>query len=207
MSTDYSNYDLISWSLGTPITAGRLQQVSTNISEVKSATDNHAKGVLIMEQWTSPVGSVDTDGVLHTGLTGTITTIANLNDGVQGNQTITLEAARWYRVALTIPDITLGAGHPGSWFEIVIDKTVSSTTTGIGKFAVMTSSADATAKHFGSGTYSTLIDTGAGSTTPHEFKATIIHNGRDGSNSAAYALAAAGTGPLQFWVEDVGASA
>ena len=203
MSTDYSNYDAISWSLGTPITAGRLQQVSTNISEVKSATDIYAKGILTFEEFTSPVGSVDADGVLHTGLTGTISTIANLN----GGQRITLEASRYYKVALTIPDITIGAGHPGSWFEIVIDKTVSSTTTGLGKFAIMTSSADATAKHFGSGTYSTIIDTGAGSTTPHEFKATIIHNGRDGSNSAAYALAAAGTGPLQFWVEDVGSSA
>ena len=70
---DYDNYDLISWSLGTPITAGRLQQVSTNISEVKSATDKHAKGVLIMEQFTSAVGTVDSDGVLHTGLTGTVT--------------------------------------------------------------------------------------------------------------------------------------
>ena len=109
--------------MGTPITAGRLQQVSTNISEVKSATDIHAKGILTFEEFTSPVGSVDADGVLHTGLTGTISTIANLN----GGQRITLEADRYYKVALTIPDITIGAGHPGSWFEIVIDKTVSST--------------------------------------------------------------------------------
>jgi hypothetical protein len=55
--------------------------------------------------------------------------------------------------------------------------------------------------------YSTIINTGAGSSTPHEFKATIIHNGRDGSNSNAYALSAEGIAPLQFWVEDVGASA
>ena len=203
MTTDYSNYDPISWSLGTPITAGRLQQVSTNISEVKSATGTYAKGILTFEEFIEPVDAVDPDGVLHTGLTGTISTIANLN----GGQRITLEANRYYKVALTIPDITIGAGHPGSWFEIKFYKTVSSTTSQIGRFAFTTSSADATAKHFGAGVYSTIIDTGAGSTTPHEFKATIIHNGRDGSNSAAYSLAAAGTGPLQFWVEDVGASA
>ena len=203
MSTDYSNYDLISWSLGTPITAGRLQQMSTNIAETKSATDTHAKGILTFEQFVNPVGSIDADGVLHVGLTGTISTIANLN----GGQRITTEADRYYKVSLTIPEITIGAGHPGSWFEIKIDKTVVSTTTVIGRFTVPTSSEDATSRHFGGGVYSTIINTGAGSSTPHEFKATIIHNGRDGSNSNAYALSAEGIAPLQFWVEDVGASA
>jgi hypothetical protein len=204
---DYDNYDLISWALGTPITAGRLQQVSTNISEVKSATDKHAKGVLILEEFTSPVGTVDSDGVLHTGLTGTVTTIANLNDGVQGNQTITLEAARWYKVSLTLPDLTISSGHSGSYFLIEIAKTVSSTTTVIGRFNVMTSSSAATTRFFGGGTYSTIIDTGAGNTTPHEFKATVTHTGRDATNTNAYAVTATASSPLQFWVEDVGASA
>ena len=204
---DYDNYDLISWSLGTPITAGRLQQVSTNISEVKSATDKHAKGVLIMEQFTSAVGTVDSDGVLHTGLTGTVTNIANLNDGLQGDQRITLEAARWYKVSLTLPDLTIGAGHAGSYFLIEIAKTKASTTTVIGRFDVMTSSSTATTRFFGGGTYSTIIDTGAGDTTPHEFKATVVHNGRDAGSATAYAVTATATSPLQFWVEDVGASA
>ena len=61
---DYNNYDAISWSLGTPITAGRLQQMSTNIAQVKSATDNYAKGMLVLNQYTTQVGSV-TNTVLH----------------------------------------------------------------------------------------------------------------------------------------------
>ena len=198
---DYDNYDLISWSLGTPITAGRLQQVSTNISEVKSATDTHAKGILTFEQFIETVDTINSDGVLHTGLTGTVSTIANLN----GGQRITLEASRWYKVSLTLPDLTIGAGHAGSYFLIEIAKTKVSTTTVIGRFDVMTSSSDATTRFFGGGTYSTIIDTGAGDTTPHEFKATVVHNGRDGSG--AYAVTATPTSPLQFWVEDVGASA
>jgi len=206
MSVNYSNYDLISWSLGTPITAGRLQQMSTNIAETKSATDTNAKGILIFEQFTSAVGTiVAADGVLHTGLTGTVSIIANLNDGSAGDQRITLEASRWYKVSLTLPDLTIGAGHAGSYFLIEIVKTKASTPTVIGRFDIMTSSSDATTRFFGGGTYSTIINTGAGDTTLHEFKATVVHNGRVGSG--AYAVTATPTSPLQFWVEDVGASA
>ena len=98
MRTDYSNYDPISWSLGTPITAGRLQQVSTNISEVKSATDDYAKGVLVFNQFITAISSI-TNGVLHTGLAGDVYTIANLNEDSgpsSGNQEITLEGKSKY---------------------------------------------------------------------------------------------------------------
>ena len=126
---------------------------------------------------------------------------------MQGDQRITLEAARWYKVSLTLPDLTIGAGHAGSYFLIEIAKTKASTTTVIGRFDVMTSSSTATTRFFGGGTYSTIIDTGAGDTTPHEFKATVVHNGRDAGSATAYAVTATATSPLQFWVEDVGASA
>ena len=76
---DYDNYDPISWALGTPITAGRLQQVSTNIADVKSATDDHAKGVLVFQNYTTVYSSV-TGNVINAGLAGDVYTIATLDD-------------------------------------------------------------------------------------------------------------------------------
>ena len=52
--------------------------------------------------------------------------------------------------------------------------------------------------------YSAIIDTGAGSATPHEFKATITQTARSGS--AVYSVAAGPELPLQLMVEDVGTS-
>ena len=202
---DYNNYDAISWSLGTPITAGRLQQMSTNIAQVKSATDKYAKGVLVLNQHTAQVSSI-TNTVLHTGLTTSAYTIAILNSASGSGSTdqrITLEATRWYKVSLILPHIVLTADHADSKFTIKLIKTVSSTDTTLGTFEVMRGNHDA-AGSFGGGVYSTVIDTGAGSTTPHEFKATITQSGRSGS--AAYAVAAGTELPLQLMVEDVGSS-
>ena len=202
---DYNNYDAISWSLGTPITAGRLQQMSTNIAQVKSATDKYAKGVLVLNQHTAQIDSI-VNTVLHTGLTTSVYTIAILNSAsgsVSTDQRITLEATRWYKISLILPHIILTADHADSKFTIKLVKTVSSTDTTLGTFEIMRTNSTA-AGSMGGGVYSTVIDTGAGSTTPHEFKATITQSGRSGS--AAYAVAAGTEFPLQLMVEDVGSS-
>jgi len=202
---DYNNYDAISWSLGTPITAGRLQQMSTNIAQVKSATDKYAKGVLVLNEHTSQVSSI-VNTVLHTGLTTSAYTIAILNSASGSGSTdqrITLEATRWYKISLILPHIVLTADHADSKFTIKLIKTVSSTDTTLGTFEIMRTNSTA-AGSMGGGVYSTVIDTGAGSTTPHEFKATITQSGRSGS--AAYAVAAGTELPLQLMVEDVGSS-
>ena len=202
---DYNNYDAISWSLGTPITAGRLQQMSTNIAQVKSATDKYAKGVLVLNQHTAQIDSI-VNTVLHTGLTTSAYTIAILNSASGSGSTdqrITLEATRWYKISLILPHIVLTADHADSKFTIKLIKTVSSTDTTLGTFEIMRTNSTA-AGSMGGGVYSTVIDTGAGSTTPHEFKATITQSGRSGS--AAYAVAAGTELPLQLMVEDVGSS-
>ncbi len=202
---DYNNYDAISWSLGTPITAGRLQQMSTNIAQVKSATDKYAKGVLVLNEHTTQIDSI-ANTVLHTGLTTSAYTIAILNSASGSGSTdqrITLEATRWYKISLILPHIVLTADHADSKFTIKLIKTVSSTDTTLGTFEIMRTNSTA-AGSMGGGVYSTVIDTGAGSTTPHEFKATITQSGRSGS--AAYAVAAGTELPLQLMVEDVGSS-
>ena len=179
---DYNNYDAVSWSLGTPISAGRLQQMSTNIAQVKSATDKYAKGVLVLNQFTDQIDSI-VNTVLHTGLTTSTYTIAILNSASGSSSTdqrITLEATRWYKVSLILPYITLSGDHADSKFTIQLVKTVSSTDTVLGKFEIMMTNSTA-AGSFGGGVYSTVIDTGAGSTTPHEFKATITQSNRSGS--------------------------
>ena len=202
---DYNNYDAISWSLGTPITAGRLQQMSTNIAQVKSATDKYAKGVLVLNQYTTQVGSV-VNTVLHTGLTDATYTIAILNSASGSGSTdqrIATEALRWYKVSLILPHIYVAADHADSKFTIKLVKTVSSTDTTLGTFEIMRTNSTA-AGSYGGGVYSTVMDTGAGSTTPHEFKATITQANRSGSG--VYSVLAGTEFPLQLMVEDVGTS-
>ena len=208
---DYDNYDLISWSLGTPITAGRLQQVSTNIAEVKSATDDHAKGVLVFNQFTTAISSI-TNGVLHTGLAGDVYTIANLNEDSgpsSGNQEITLEADRYYKLCLNLQSVKIAAaGHAGSYFEIKLVKNDGSSDTVLGAYSFMTSSTTATGRNFGGGMYSVVFNTVAGSSTPHNFKATISQQQRVTADAAVtYAIPISSTAPVQIWIEDVGASA
>tara|TARA_B100000586_G_C20065357_1_gene408192 strand:- start:245 stop:868 length:624 start_codon:yes stop_codon:yes gene_type:complete len=205
---DYDNYDLISWSLGTPITAGRLQQVSTNISEVKSATDKHAKGVLVFNQFTSAI-TTETNNVLNSGLAGSTYTIANINDASDGNQEITIEASRYYKLCLNVPSVKpSAAGHAGSYFEIKLAKNDGSSDTFLGTYSFMTSSATSTPRNFGGGMYSAVWETGAGTSTPHNFKATIQQINRVGGDAAVtYSVPVSPTAPLQIWVEDVGSSA
>jgi hypothetical protein len=202
---DYNNYDAISWSLGTPISAGRLQQMSTNIAQVKSATEKYAKGVLVLNQHTAQVSSI-TNTVLHTGLTDASYTIVILNSASGSGSTdqrISTEAMRLYKVSLILPHIVVTADHADSKFTIKLIKTVSSTDTTIATFEIMRTNSTA-AGSYGGGVYSAIIDTGAGSATPHGFKATITQTARSGS--AVYSVAAGPELPLQLMVEDVGTS-
>jgi|TARA_R110000824_G_scaffold102002_3_gene242092 hypothetical protein len=203
---DYNNYDPISWSLGTPITAGRLQQVSTNIAEVKSASDKHAKGIIVLNQHTDQI-ETETNGVLHTGLTTATYVIAILNDesgSGGGNQRVTPEASRWYKLSLVLPNIIVASDHENSIWTVDLIKTVSSTDTVLATFKIMRPN-DTAAAYAGAGVYSVVFDTVGGSTTPHEFKATVVQTGRSGSST--YAILAGTTNPLQLMVEDVGSSA
>tara|TARA_B100000902_G_scaffold282705_1_gene268725 strand:+ start:1228 stop:1854 length:627 start_codon:yes stop_codon:yes gene_type:complete len=206
---DYDNYDAVSWSLGTPITAGRMQQITTNIGEVKSATDRYAKGVIVMNSFTTQV-STETNGVLHTGLTDGTYVIANINNSSgsgSSDQRITLADARYYKVNVSIPDIKLQSGHAGSDMTLKIIQTVSSTDTVLATYKLMTSNPTVNARYFGAGDYSAIIDTTA-SSTPHEFKATIVHNNRVTDDAAkTYEISASATAPIRIWVEDIGSSA
>ena len=205
---DYQNYDAISWSLGTPITHGRLQQMSTNISEVKTASGNHAKGVIVLNQFTSQISTI-ANGVLHTGLAGSTYTISTLNSASGSGSTdqrITLEAARYYKVVLSLPNIYLSGGHAGSHFVLSMIKTVSSVDTTLGTFNIMRTNAPGAA-YFGGGVYHVMLDTGAGSTTPHEISATLSQANRGGTDTDTYSVSISTNAPLQLWVEDAGASA
>ena len=208
---DYDNYDAISWSLGTPITAGRLQQVSTNIADVKSATDDHAKGVLVFQNYTTVYSSV-TGNVINAGLAGDVYTIATLDDqsgASSGSQEITIENDRYYKFCLNIPSVKIAAaGHAGSYFEIKLIKNDGSSDVVLGAYSFMTSSSTATGRNFGGGMYSAVWNTDAGSSTPHNFKATISQQQRVTEDAAVtYAVPVSSTAPIQIWVEDVGASA
>ena len=49
----YENYTFVSWTDGTPITGDRLAQMSTNIDQVKDATDDKPYGLLKFKTVTS----------------------------------------------------------------------------------------------------------------------------------------------------------
>jgi|SaaInlV_100m_DNA_2_1039680.scaffolds.fasta_scaffold21794_3 hypothetical protein len=205
---DYQNYDEVNWTLATPITAGRLQQITTNIFDVKSATGGYAKGILVVNEFTAQM-STETNTVLHTGLTDATYVVSVLNStsgSGSSDQRIVLEASRYYKVCLEIPDIILQSGHAGSHFTLSLIKTVSSTDTTLASFNIMSTNPTLSSRYFGGGVYSIIIDTAGGDTTPHEFKATIVQSNRVAEDTGTYQISASATAPIQLWVEDAGAS-
>lgn len=186
MSTNYNNYDVISWSLGTPITAGRLQQMTNNISEVKDATDTYAKGVLTLNTVTAQVADV------HTGLGDSEVAIVTI-DATSGpgptDQRITLEENRYYKLCLHLPYIHYSTANASTYYTLKLIQTAGVSVTTLATYKIMSEESH-TEAWFGGGTYSHLFDTSAGSTTQHAYKATIVRNS---GSSGAYDIGASST--------------
>jgi hypothetical protein len=113
---EYTNYSIVSWSDTTPITSVRLNQMSTNIDQVKIVSSDKPNGILRIR---TGVGDVS-NGV---GAIFSNTKIIALTQETSGNTAydnrVTLDSSRYYRLTFVCPGIMqLDAGGEDSTYYI-----------------------------------------------------------------------------------------
>ena len=221
----YENYTFVSWTDGTPLTGDRLAQMSTNIDQVKDATDDKPYGLLKFKTVTSSPGSWS-DFAEHE--------IINLTDesGTGGaDNRVTVSASRFYRVTINFTGFVVDAkGSEDSTFNLKICEGTfggANTTLQQYKFTahpftyidVSTLGGSATiANHslknnaydtrFGAGTHSIILQSNsAGFTNQSYFVSVKRDQGASASNAPAYSIPASVGGELQMYIEDVGGTA
>jgi hypothetical protein len=210
----YENYRFISWSLGTPITGDRLGQMSTNIDQVKEATDDNPRGLVEITQVTSNLPDTTgwTDFAEHT--------IASLTEVPPADDRVTLPASRWYRLTVVFPGFIIkGRGAEDSNFYLKMYEDAAAIPGAIWRFTPHTfdyydvsSNASVTTTtvkssgyptRIGAGTYSIVLDSIAGFTNKSFSVAVKRDQGASATNAPAYYVPA-GESTLQFYAEDIG---
>lgn len=107
----YENYSFVSWSTGTPITSARLDQMSTNIEEVKNATDGYPRGILKLKQASSNVS-------ITSNIFTAFELISLKNEGGSPDNRVTVEPDRYYRITLAFPGVVVAnaGGEDSTYF-------------------------------------------------------------------------------------------
>lgn len=215
----YENYRFVNWASYTPITGARLSQMSTNIEQVKEATDGSPQGILKYGSVSSNINIADQ----------TRTTLVRLQDETGGggsDNRVTADANRYVRLVLALPTIKVDSkGGEDMKYNVTFyqgaDDDVSPTQLQnfiinphlYGFYDVASNAATTTVDvrstgndvYFGAGTYSTIIDSGANGYTNQAFHVSIKRDpNSDVTNAPDYDILASADAPLEFYVEDVG---
>jgi hypothetical protein len=215
---DYTNYSTVSWSDLTPITSVRLNQMSTNIDQVKLVNDSKPKGILKIREATGNVsnGSVAGDIFKHTK-------IISLTQETEGNvaydNRVTLSSQRYYRLTFICPGIVQAdAGGEDSIYYIRFRTGNTANTGTILSTFVLSSGAglyintDAEAPTtdnitlrsdivFGAGTYSYVFQ---GTNANNESHIVELERYKSNSNNASGWTVLGAAGKMQFYIEDIG---
>lgn len=223
----YENYTQISWTDGSPLTGERLQQMSTNIQQIKEATDDSPQGV-------KRIKSVSTSSAQFTSFTTTNEIIALKDESSTGgvDNRVSIGASRYYRVVLNFTGIQVVAkGAEDSFYRVSIHEGThgSANTTiytadftppiyafidvatlgGSATIANIALRSNSFQSRFGAGVHSTIVTSdGSGFTNRSFFAAISRTQGQSQNNAPAYFVPAnASTQLLQLYVEDVGGTA
>jgi len=216
----YENYRFISWSTGTPITGERMSQMSTNIEQVKLATDDRPQGVIKYSKLSTLQTIASEDVASHT--------LVNLRDDTPtgSDNRVSADSSRYVRLMVTFPGIKIAnRGAEDTRYELSIvqglDTDPSPLT--LSKFYLNphlygfydvhsnTSTTTVTVRsggndvYFGAGSYSTVINTSTSGLTNINFYVAIqrIANS-DMTNAPGYTVMSSATSPLEFYAEDIG---
>lgn len=227
---DYTNYSLVTWTDLTPISSVRLNQVSTNIEQVKIANEDKPKGLLQISN------TVITNGSSAAAEFANIKLVSlDLVSGV--DKRVTLDSQRYYRLNLVLPGLTQqDAGGEDSKYEIRFCKgngvstanilTTFTVLSGIGAYIDMTNgvATNQTANTFTGGTAGTTTITGStnvrssitfgagvysfvySNTKVNEsfFVEIARSSGSSAANPSTWALVTGGESSVQFYIEDIG---
>lgn len=216
----YENYTLVSWTDGSPITGERLQQMSTNIQQVKEATDDSPQGIKKIRSNPSSVGNISAFG--------TTTEIISLKDetgtGV-GDYRVTIDANRYYKVKINFPGfkvnskgaedaryvLSIHSGIHGSANTLLyqVDFTPSVfayiNVAGAGPITISNIAlrSDSYPSYFGAGTYEVVLNSSGGFSNRSFFAAVRRETGASMVNAPTYTVPST---YLQLYVEDIGGS-
>lgn len=217
----YENYVQVAWSLGTPISADRLQQMTENIQQVKDATDDNPRGIIKIKEVSTAVTSNSMD---------TYTEIINLKNEGSGNpdNSVTLPGSRYVKLTLTFPGIKVSApGQEDSVYILRVSQGSNANTANtlyqwkisqpIHTFLDASAGVPTTANtqirsssypsYFGAGSYSFITTTGTGITGSNGSGVFNVEIYRDSGNSAANPstfVIPCNESKMQFYIEDVG---
>jgi len=210
---DYTNYSLVTWTDLTPISSVRLNQVSTNIEQVKIANEDKPKGLLKISNTVITNGSSAGGGNEFANIK---LTSLDLVGGIDNR--VTIDSTRYYRLTLNLPGIIQqDAGGEDSRYEIRFCKnngistgntlTTFTLNSGIGTYIDLTSGAATVGNtavrstiNFGAGSYSTIYS----STKVNESFFIEVQRiaGASSANPCTWALTDASL--VQFYIEDIG---
>jgi len=223
----YENYTQISWTDGSPITGERLQQMSTNIQQVKEATDDSPQGL-------KRIKSIDTASAQFTSFTTTNEIIALKDESSTGgpDNRVSIGATRYYRVVLNFTGIqVITKGAEDSFYRVTIHEGTHgsanttiytadftppiysfidvSTLGGSATIANIALRSNSFQSRFGAGVHSTIATSdGSGFTNRSFFAAISRFQGASATNAPLYFVPAnPGNNLLQLYVEDVGGTA
>lgn len=217
----YENYTQVSWTDGSPITGERLQQMSTNIQQVKEATDDSPQGIKKIKSSPSSIGNVSN--------TGTTTEIISLKDETStggGDYRVTIDANRFYKVKLNFTGFKVNAkgaedaryvlsihsGIHGSantlLYQVDFTPTVFAYIDVTGSPPITISNielrSDSYPSYFGAGTYEVVLNSSGGFSNRSFFAAVTRQPGASMTNAPTYTVPST---YLQMYVEDVGGTA
>lgn len=215
---DYTNYSIVSWSDTTPITSVRLNQMSTNIDQVKIVNDDKPKGILKLQELNNNVSNT-------TGNIFSNTKIISLTQETIGNTSVdnrvTLESGRYYKMVLNLPGITqndAGGEDSDYYIRFRTGNTVSSgdivatfkLNSGVGSFINVASVTPASIAQntvrseitFGAGKYEHVLSD-VSVTNQSYFVELQRVQGASNANASGWTVLAS-TGTLQFYIEDAG---
>lgn len=208
---DYTNYSLVTWTDLTPISSVRLNQISTNIEQVKIANDDKPKGLLKISN------TVLTNGTSSTAEFSNVK-LASLDLVGGADNRVTIESTRYYRLTLHLPGITqASAGGEDSRYEIRFCKgngvssgntiTTYTLNSGIGTFINLVSGGAnianttlRTGKTFGAGVYSSIYS--SDKVNESFFIEVQRVAGASSANPSTWALTDSSL--MQFYIEDIG---
>jgi hypothetical protein len=208
---DYTNYSLVTWTDLTPISSVRLNQMSTNIEQVKIYNEDKPKGLLKISN------SVITNGSSVSSEFANVKLAAlTLGGGIDNR--VTLDSTRYYRLNLSLPGITqASAGGEDGYYQIRFCKG-NTTSTGntlttftlnsgpalftsvAGGGAVIANTNIRSGITFGAGTYSMVY---SALTVNESFFVEIQRvAGASSLNPCTWALSDSSL--MQFYIEDIG---
>lgn len=214
----YENYSFVTWTDLTAITGARLQQMSTNIEEVKDANDNKPKGLLKLREASSTY-------YVNTNINNEYELIALKDEtGSAGpDNRVTISNDRWYRLTVNFPGFSIASsgGEDSTYFLSIYQGVFGSGSPEQkanyrfqSEAITFVNTASATASisneqlksntRIAAGTYSVVVQSTGLTNESFYIKIGKIAGASGNNNASSYSVQASSTEPLQFYVEDIG---